>query len=81
MPNNIATPRMLLTEREAEVLALMAQGANDQEVASALFIATSTLKHHVVRLFKKIGVRSRTQAALWYHDLPIVFPRRGSCSD
>ncbi len=76
MPSNIATPTMLLTAREAEVLQLIAQGANDQEVAGALFIAPSTLKHHVLTLFQKIQVRSRTQAALWYHDLPIGFPRR-----
>ena len=76
MPTNVATaPAMLLTEREAEVLGFIAGGANDQEIADALFIAHSTLKHHVCSLFKKIEVRSRTQATLWYHDLPIRFKR------
>ncbi len=76
MPRNIATaPPMLLTEREAKVLELIAQGANDQEVACALFIEKSSLKHHVLSLFRKIRVRNRTQAALWYHDLPIGFSR------
>ena len=65
----------MLSAREGEVLQLIAQGANDHEVGYALFISPNTVGHHVLSLFRKIRVRNRIQAALWYHDLPIRFGR------
>jgi ATP/maltotriose-dependent transcriptional regulator MalT len=69
------TPRHLsssLTKREMEVHELLAQGLSNREIARTLFISEATAKVHVKHIFEKLGVRSRTQAALrWvmnHHD-------------
>lgn len=55
----------LLTDRERQVLTLVAQGASNNQIAEALFISERTARTHVSNILMKIGVRSRTQAALW----------------
>jgi DNA-binding NarL/FixJ family response regulator len=54
----------LLTPREREVLGLVSQGLTNKEIASALFVSEATAKVHVRHIFEKLGVRSRTEAAL-----------------
>jgi DNA-binding NarL/FixJ family response regulator len=54
-----------LTEREAEVLALIAQGRSNTEIAQQLYVAETTVKTHVNRIFAKTGSRDRTQAAAY----------------
>ena len=54
-----------LTERERQVLTLVAEGASNRDIAQALFISERTARTHVSNILMKIGVRSRTQAALW----------------
>ena len=54
-----------LTEREREVLILVANGASNKEIGQSLFISERTARTHVSNILTKIGVRSRTQAALW----------------
>ncbi len=56
-----------LTEREAEVLALIAQGRSNGEIAADLYVAETTVKTHVNRIFAKTGSRDRTQAAAYAH--------------
>ena len=53
-----------LTERETEVLRLLARGKANKEIASDLFIEEKTVKAHISSILRKLGVRSRTQAAL-----------------
>jgi two-component system, NarL family, response regulator LiaR len=53
-----------LTERETEVLRLLARGKANKEIARALSIGDQTVKSHVGRILAKLGVQSRTQAAL-----------------
>lgn len=53
-----------LTEREAEVLRLVASGANNAEMAARLFISTETVKTHVTSVLTKLGARDRTQAVI-----------------
>ena len=53
-----------LTERESEVLKLLARGRANRQIASSLFISEKTVKAHVSKILMKLGVRSRTQAAL-----------------
>ncbi len=54
-----------LTEREIEVLRLVAQGCSNKEVGRLLGIAEKTVKNHVARILAKLGLASRTQAALF----------------
>jgi two-component system NarL family response regulator len=51
-----------LSQREIEVLKLMAQGKSNKEIGSALFISEGTVKSHLKRMFRKLGVISRTEA-------------------
>ena len=53
-----------LTERETEVLKLLARGQANKQIASSLFVEEKTVKAHVSSILKKLGVRSRIQAAL-----------------
>ncbi len=54
-----------LTEREIEVLRLVATGLNNREIGAILFIAEGTVKTHVEHIISKIGVSDRVQAAVW----------------
>jgi DNA-binding NarL/FixJ family response regulator len=58
-------PSSPLTDRETEVLDLLRQGMSNREIARTLWIAQSTAKVHVRHIFEKLGVRSRTEAALF----------------
>jgi DNA-binding NarL/FixJ family response regulator/uncharacterized membrane protein len=59
-----------LTPREREVLALIGQGANNREIAQALFLSEGTVKNHVTNILGRLGLRDRTQAALLAASLP-----------
>ncbi len=54
-----------LTQRELEVLQLVAQGATNMEISQILYISPHTVKSHVIHIFNKLGVNDRTQAAVW----------------
>lgn len=54
-----------LTERQIEILALIAVGATNDEIANRLCISPHTVKTHLYRIFKEINVPNRVQAALW----------------
>ncbi len=54
-----------LTEREREVLALIVQGRSNRQIATALVISERTARTHVSNILTKLGLASRTQAALW----------------
>jgi len=56
-----------LTDREAEVLALIAAGQSNTEIAKQLYVAETTVKTHVNRIFAKTRSRDRTQAAAYAH--------------
>ncbi|MBZ4189270.1 helix-turn-helix transcriptional regulator [Niabella beijingensis] len=60
--NRQAIEKMGLSERELEVLQLMAEGLSNQEIAGRLFISLNTIKTHSSRLFEKMDVKRRTQA-------------------
>ncbi len=59
-PSNPEVPA--LTERESEILALIAGGATNREIASTLFLSPHTVKEHTSALYRKLGVRNRAQA-------------------
>jgi len=56
-----------LSEREREVLGLVAAGLSNKQIAARLGISEKTVKAHLTRVFRTIGVFDRTQAALWAH--------------
>ena len=57
-----------LTDREAEILALITQGKNNAEVAALTYLSPNTVKSYIRGLYRKIDVESRTQAVLWGVD-------------
>lgn len=60
-----------LTDRELEVLALVAQGAGNRDIARELFVTVKTVKYHLTNIFVKLGVSNRTEAAAFaiHHGL------------
>jgi len=61
-----------LTERETEVLRQLARGKSNKEIATSLFISETTVKTHVKNIMQKLGVPSRTQAALYAARIGLV---------
>lgn len=61
-----------LTERETEILRLMAGGYSNKEVANALNVAEGTVKNHVSNILSKLGVRDRTRAVLKAFELGVI---------
>lgn len=58
----------LLTEREIEVLRLIAQGATNREIAERLVISEGTVKNHISNILGRLGLRDRTQAAIYARE-------------
>ncbi len=57
-----------LTAREVEVLRLIAAGSTNREIASRLYLSEGTVKNHISRILGRLGLRDRTQAAIYAHD-------------
>ncbi len=66
-----------LTEREHDVLRLIATGATNGEIAAALYVGEATVKTHVGSIFAKLGVRDRAAAIVFAFDHGLVDPQRG----
>jgi DNA-binding CsgD family transcriptional regulator len=62
----IGQPIQRLTEREQEVLGLLAEGMRNHEIAEQLSISENTLETHLRRIYRKVKARNRIEAALWY---------------
>ncbi|WP_406639957.1 response regulator [Amycolatopsis sp. WGS_07] len=67
-----------VTEREREVLALVAGGLSNDEIAAHLVISAATARTHVSRIMTKIGARDRAQLVVLAYESGLVTPRRGS---
>ncbi|MFE0642756.1 response regulator [Streptomyces sp. NPDC058877] len=60
--DRMRTPAQALTKRELEVLQLVGEGLSNQQISKALFLSQATVKSHLVHIFAKLGVDSRTAA-------------------
>ena len=67
-----AVPETSLTERELEILGLVARGRSNAEVASALWVTEQTVKFHLSNIFRKLDVSNRTQASRKAHELNLL---------
>ena len=75
LPTNGATnPDLIdpLTEREEEILRMVAQGMTNREIAQKLYLAEGTVKNYISTILNKIGVRDRTQAALKAQKMGLI---------
>ena len=78
-PDVLPAPAELsrLTRREREILAIIATGLSNTEIAAALFLSEGTVKTHVGRIFAKLGLRDRAQAVAFAYESGLVRPRPG----
>jgi DNA-binding NarL/FixJ family response regulator len=63
-----------LTDREVEVLALVAEGYSNAEIAGRLWVTPQTVKFHLSNIYRKLGVSNRTQASLWAQQAHLEVP-------
>jgi DNA-binding NarL/FixJ family response regulator len=67
-PLRQTTPELELSGREREVLAFLSTGATNREIAAELHVSSETVKKHAAALYRKLGVRNRTEAAQFAPD-------------
>ena len=66
------TPAVVLTEREIQVLQLVARGSSNREAAASLFVSEATVKTHLLHVFEKLGVGDRTRAVTLAMELGLL---------
>jgi DNA-binding NarL/FixJ family response regulator len=67
-PDHPAQPLEPLTEREEQIVTVVAQGLTNNEIANTMYIAVSTVKTHVASLMAKLNARNRVEIAMWAYE-------------
>jgi len=67
-----AVPDEALTAREHEVLRLVASGCTNREIAAQMYLSEGTVKNHISRILSRLGLRDRTQAAIYARDHGLI---------
>ena len=67
-----------LSEREHEVVCLVATGLSNAEIAARLYLSEVTIKSHITRILARLGLRDRVQVAVYAYEHGIVRPGRGT---
>jgi DNA-binding NarL/FixJ family response regulator len=75
-PQDGSSPVDSLTDREREILMLLAHGLSNAELGARLFLSEPTIKTHLSSVFRKLGVRDRVQAVIAAYDAGLVEPSR-----
>ena len=65
-----------LSSRELEILELVAEGWTNREIARHFWVTETTVKFHLTRIYRKLGVTNRTAAAMWLRDTPQAVLRK-----
>lgn len=74
LPNGMGTPVGTLTDRECDILRLIAQGESNKQIAVTLDVAIATVERHITNLYRKIGARGRADAVMAAIALGVVSP-------
>jgi LuxR family transcriptional regulator, maltose regulon positive regulatory protein len=72
LPSATESPLEPLSQRELEVLQLLATGRSNREIATELYVATGTIKAHLNNIFRKLEARSRLEAVTRARDLGLL---------
>jgi DNA-binding NarL/FixJ family response regulator len=67
-----------LSERELDVVRLVAQGRSNAEIAAGLYLSEATIKSHIARILARLGLRDRVQVAVFAYEHGIVRPGHGA---
>jgi DNA-binding NarL/FixJ family response regulator len=78
LPAPVGTPELAsLTEREHEILLMLAAGLSNGEIATALVVSDATVKTHVSNVLGKLGLRDRVQAVIYAYETRLIEPSGG----
>ena len=72
VPNGVEDDKVDLTRREREILALVAEGHSNRELARMLWVTEQTVKFHLSNIYRKLDVANRTEASRWAHRHGLV---------